>query len=192
MIPIRCKDNGDGDIMIRSEPGFQPERRFFIKKSIFGAAAVTICGYLPLSSIRNTFAAFNPDDLRFFDEDESVVLLSLTRSFLSGTNVSPDDINDVVLRLDRYFDNAYPEDQKEFRRLLVVFNNPVFVFLFSGYLKSFVSMSELQRNEYITGWMTSSWGFRRTAFQALKRLFMTMHYTRDASWNNIGYGGPLV
>jgi hypothetical protein len=178
--------------MIRSTPEFQPERRFFIRKSIFGAAAVTVGGYLSLGSIRSAIAAFDPDDLHFFDMDESEVLLSLARSMLPAANVSTEDIRDVVVRLDRYFDNAYPEDQKEFRRLLVVFNNPVFVFLFSGYPKSFVSMSELQRNVYITGWMTSSWGFRRTAFQALKRLFMTMHYTRDASWNSIGYGGPLV
>jgi hypothetical protein len=37
--------------------------------------------------------------------------------------------------------------------------------------------------------MTSSFGFRRTGFQALKRLSMSMHYTDERSWEEIGFHG---
>jgi hypothetical protein len=173
-------------------PDFGNGRRFFIKKSLLGIGVMTLGGFLSPGTARKTEPVFKHGELHFFDNEESEVVSLIVRSLISAKYASPEDIRDVVIRLDRYFEEAYPEDQSEFRRLLVVFNNPIFVLFFSGYLKSFTSMSDIQREEYLYSWMTSAWGFRRTAFQALKRLCMSMHYTRDSSWRHIGYAGPLL
>jgi hypothetical protein len=50
-------------------------------------------------------------------------------------------------------------------------------------------MDSAGQDSYLEGWMTSSLGFRRTGFQALKRLSMSMHYTDAHSWEEIGFHG---
>jgi hypothetical protein len=52
-------------------------------------------------------------------------------------------------------------------------------------------MSTESQDDYLEGWMTSRLGFRRTGFQALKRLCMSMYYTDPASFSAIGYT-PMV
>ena len=50
-------------------------------------------------------------------------------------------------------------------------------------------MDDKAQDGYFEGWMTSSLGFRRTGFQALKRLSMSMVYTDQRSFGEIGYHG---
>lgn len=170
----------------------KPDRRFFIKKSFLGAGALLFAHYLPLGCTRTPPAMKIYDELEFFSNEEAYLLSLIAERILPLRNNSERDLYDVIHRLDRFFVDSYPEDQKEFGRLLTVFNNPVFVFLFSGSLTSFDRMRGDRKDAYLRGWMVSVWGFRRTAFQALKRLLMSMYYTRDESWKEIGYDGPLV
>jgi hypothetical protein len=168
------------------------DRRFFIKKSLLGASSLLLAQFLPLgcSGTPSSFEAY--DDADFFSDDETYLLSLITKRIIPLDDGNEHDLHDVLIRLDRFFVDAFPEDQKEFRRLLIVFNNPIFIFIFSGSVRSFDRMPDAERDDYLRGWMTSRWGFRRTAFQALKRLIMSMHYTRDETWEKIGYGGPLV
>jgi hypothetical protein len=176
----------------RSDSREIPERRFFIKKTLLGAGALTFGSLLPLGCSRTTPSTGVTGMTEFFDDDEAYILLLIARRIITLDAADDGVVHDIIVRLDRYFTESYPEDQREFRRLLTVFNNPVFVFLFSGYFKSFDRMGDAQKDVYLREWMTSSWGFRRTAFQALKRLMMSMYYTHDKSWESIGFDGPLL
>lgn len=169
-----------------------PDRRFFIKKSLLGGGALAFARFLPIGCTRTPPAVKEYEDIEFFSSEETYLLSLIAERILPLGDDADHDLHDVILRLDRFFIDAYPEDQKEFGRLLTVFNNPIFVFLFSGSFISFDRMSDDQKDAYLRGWMISAWSFRRTAFQALKRLLMSMYYTRDESWVEIGYGGPLV
>jgi hypothetical protein len=53
-------------------------------------------------------------------------------------------------------------------------------------------MSPADKDSYIEDWMTSNLGFRRTGFQALKRVSMSMFYTDSRSWKEIGYEGMFM
>lgn len=167
-------------------------RRFFIKKSIFGASALAFAQLLPLGCSRHIPPCSVHPELKYFTTEEAY-LLSVIAQRIIPIRADDDAVtNDVIVRLDGYFIDALPEDQEEFTRLLKIFNHPVFVFLFAGSLTSYDRMSDSQKDNYLHGWMTSRWSFRRTAFQALKRLIMSMYYTRQESWEAIGYPGPLV
>lgn len=167
-------------------------RRFFIKKTLLGTGALAFAQFLPVGCSRHLPASEKYENLEFFSAEEAYLLSQIAGRIIPLHEGEESHLYDVIERLDEYFAGAFPEDQKEFSRLLTVFNNPVFVFIFSGSFTSFDRMSDTQKDAYLRGWMISIWGFRRTAFQALKRLIMSMHYTRDASWAEIGFGGPLI
>jgi len=168
------------------------DRRFFIKKTLLGAGALAVAQFLPIGCTRTPPVLKIYEELEYFSDEEAYLLSCIAKRIVPLGDDAGRDLHDVIIRLDRFFVDAFPEDQREFGRLLSVFNNPIFVFLFSGSFKSFDRMPDDQKDAYLRGWMISAWGFRRTAFQALKRLLMSMHYTRDESWVEIGYGGPLV
>jgi len=95
-------------------------------------------------------------------------------------------------RADQFLSGADPEVQEQFHQLLTVFNAPLFTFLFDFRFSSFLSMSPEDKNSYIEDWMTSSLGVRRSGFQALKRVCMSMFYTHSSSWKEIGYEGVFM
>jgi len=168
------------------------DRRFFIKKSLLGSGSLFLAQFLPLgcSHTPSSFEVYGGTE--FFTREEIYLMSLIAKRIIPLDDGNEHDLRDVLIRLDRFFVDAFPEDQTKFRRLLTVFNNPIFIFFFSGSVRSFDRMPDTEKDDYLRDWMLSRWGFRRTAFQALKRLIMSMHYTRDESWEKIGYGGPLV
>ena len=59
-------------------------------------------------------------------------------------------------------------------------------------MSSFLNMTLAVKDSYLHDWMTSSLGFRRTGFQALKRVSMSMFYTDSRTWKEIGYDGMFM
>jgi hypothetical protein len=82
--------------------------------------------------------------------------------------------------------------QDQLHQLFTVFNAPFFTFLFDFRFCSFLNMSALDKDSYVLDWMTSKFGFRRTGFQALKRVSLSMFYTDSRSWKEIGYEGMFM
>jgi hypothetical protein len=98
----------------------------------------------------------------------------------------------VASRADQFLAGADPEVQDQLHQLFTVFNAAFFTFLFDFRLTSFLNMSASDKDSYVRDWMTSSLGFRRTAFQALKRVCLSMFYTDNRSWKEIGYEGMFM
>jgi hypothetical protein len=98
----------------------------------------------------------------------------------------------VPVRADQFLAGADPEVQDQFHQLLSVFNAPFFTFLFDFRGSSFLNMSPGDKDSFIEDWMTSKFSFRRSGFQALKRVSMSMFYTESRSWKDIGYEGMFM
>ena len=169
-------------------------RRRFLKQSIAGFFLLSIGGVHALAQQRVTSAPFSPADLVFFTVHEYQIVQAVARRIIGPScpigNGSGEI--DVALRADRFLSLADPEVQEQIHQLLVVFNSVFFTFLFDLRLSSSLGMSGKDQDTYLQDWMTSPLAFRRTAFQALKRLCASMYYTDHHSWQEIEYVGMFL
>ena len=166
-------------------------RRRFLRRTFFGTAALFIA---PLLDVRPLSAQDAPGAARhlafFSDREYSLVSAAAGRitghTGDAGTGGEPVD---AALRADTFLSTEDPEIQDQIHLLLTIFGSPVAALLFNLSFSGFLAMDAESQDDYIRGWMTSSLAFRRTGFQALKRLSMSMHYTDERSWEEIGYHG---
>jgi len=134
-----------------------------------------------------------PKRLDFFSDHEFIVFQAIAERMIgapSEGNPSAALLN-ITMRADKFLSGTDPEVQEQFHQLLTVFNAPFFAFLFDFRFSSFISMSAEDQDSYIEDWMTSTFAFRRTGFQALKRVCLIMFYTEPRSWPEIGYDGKF-
>jgi hypothetical protein len=168
-----------------------PSRRRFLKQSAFGLVALSAARFVPALAAETPLPADVEGKLLYFSPKEYSIMETVADRIVgrSGNGTpSASDVN-VTLRADKFLSEADPEIQEQFHQLLTVFNAPAFTFLFDFRLSSFIMMTPDDQDSYIEDWMTSSLGFRRTGFQALKRTSLSMFYTEPRSWKEIGFEG---
>lgn len=132
--------------------------------------------------------------LKFFSPNEFLIMQAVAERIVgtpTHAGSTAGEVN-VALRADLFLNDADPEVQEQFHQLLTVFNGALFTFLFDFRFSSFIRMSPEDQDSYLQSWMTSSFEFRRIAFQALKRISLSMFYTESRSWNEIGYDGMFL
>jgi hypothetical protein len=169
-------------------------RRKFLKESAFGLIALSAAKLVPFESIYAEAASEIQQQLKFFSPLEFLIMKTAAARIVgssSASNAGTDEVN-VALRADAFLMDADPEIQSQFHQLLTVFNGALFAFLFDFRFSSFVNMSPADQDSYLQSWMTSSLSFRRTAFQALKRISLSLFYTDSRSWNEIHYDGMFL
>lgn len=166
-----------------------PSRRRFLKDTLFGVAILASAKLLPSSLLVAQKQAGQSAALLFFSDAEYRIVNAAAARFIgtAADGLVDNDSIDVGLRADRFLSTADDEIKEQFHLLLSVFNSAIFAFLFDFRFSSFVGMSGEHQDSYLEDWMTSHLGFRRTAFQALKRLSMSMYYTDSRSWDALGY-----
>jgi len=169
-------------------------RRRFLKETLFGAITLSAAKLIPFDVARAGVAAEVQPLLKFFSPNEFLIMQSVAERIVgmpSHTGPTARDVN-AALRADQFLFDADPEVQEQFHQLLTVFNGALFTFLFEFRFSNFIAMSPDDQVSYLQSWMTSSVEFRRTAFQALKRVSLSMFYTESRSWNEIGYDGMFL
>jgi hypothetical protein len=170
------------------------DRRRFLKRTLFGAAALMAARFLPAQYGHAGIPQSVSSRLTFFSDEEYLIVATVS-SRLTGHpmvgSLSEKDI-DVALRADHFLSTEDPELQEQFHLLLTLFNSAVVAAILEFTFSRFLNMQAEVQDEYLESWMTSSIGFRRTAFQALKRLCMSMHYTDSRSSGEIGYHGMFL
>lgn len=169
-------------------------RRKFLKETLFGAIALAAAKFIPLESVHAEIASEIQQQLKFFSPLEFLIIKKVAGRIAGASsdgNAGTDEVN-VALRADAFLAGAEPEIQEQFHQLLTVFNGALFAFLFDFRFTSFVDMSPAEQDSYLQGWMTSGLAFRRTAFQALKRISLSMFYTDSRTWNEIHYEGMFL
>jgi hypothetical protein len=168
-------------------------RRKFLKETLFGVAALSVAKFFPLG---NAYAAVAEagEPLKFFSPMEFLIMKNVAARIVgdpTGGHPGTDVVN-VAFRADAFLSNADPEVQDQFHQLLTVFNGALFAFLFDFRFSSFVDMSPAAQDSYLQSWMTSALSFRRTAFQALKRVSLSLFYTDSRTWNEVHYDGMFL
>lgn len=135
-----------------------------------------------------------PETLRYFSQHERLLVRAIADRIVGerGSSREAGDPIDVAGRADRFLATADPEVQEQIHLLLMIFNSPLVTFLFDLRFSSFLAMTAEDQDSYLQSWMTSRIAFRRTGFQALKRLCMSMYYTDESSWAEIGYSGMFL
>jgi hypothetical protein len=174
-----------------SLPAASTGRRRFLRQTLFGAAALFVAPAFPTMRLHAQVPQETARKLLFFSEHEYLVV-SAAAARLTGHiqgESGPAGSVDPALRADTFLSNEDPEIQDQIHLLLTIFNSPVAAFVFNFRFSEFLHMDPPGQDDYLEGWMTSSLAFRRTGFQALKRLSMSMHYTDEHSWEEIGYHG---
>jgi hypothetical protein len=166
-------------------------RRRFLRQTLFGAAALFVAPFLPSGSLRAQTGGDTGRKLLFFSEEEYGIVSAAAARLTGFPQEDPGskETIDRAHRADSFLSTEDAEIQDQVHLLLRVFNSPIAAFFFSFKFSSFSAMDAADQESYIGGWMTSSLGFRRTGFQALKRLSMSMHYTDERSWPEIGFHG---
>ena len=161
-------------------------RRTFLKETSFGVVALAAARLLPSSLLFAQEQATGHETLRFFNDEEYRVIAAVAARLVGPSARGEQDI-DVALRADRFLSTADPEIQSQFHLLLTIFNSVITAVLVQFRFSTFLGMNADSQDKYLQGWMTSHLAFRRTAFQGLKRLCMSMYYTDGRSWHEIGY-----
>lgn len=167
-------------------------RRKFLKETLSGVVFLSAARLIPSG---NVFANNQvPGGLLFFSPNEYLIFEAVAERLVGPATpgqVRTKDIS-VAKRADEYISGADPEVQEQLHQLFSVFNAPLFTFLFDFRTCSFLNMSHADKDSYLEDWMTSTLGFRRTGFQALKRISMSMFYTESRTWKEIGYDGMFM
>ena len=164
-------------------------RRRFLRQTAFGAAALIAARFLPSGRAAAQEGSAPPAALKFFSQDEYSVFSAAAARCTGHPAASGGGGIDTALRADAFLSTEDPEIQDQIHLLLTIFNSVFAAILLSFTFSRFVDMDGAAQDRYIEGWMTSTFAFRRTAFQALKRLSMSMYYTDERSWDEIGYHG---
>ncbi|HTP13538.1 MAG TPA: twin-arginine translocation signal domain-containing protein [Bacteroidota bacterium] len=174
--------------------GNASSRRRFLKQTTFGVLALSTANLIPHSRSAPPLPSSVEGQLKYFSSKEYLIVKSVSDRFVGpsvdGTAASGQI--DAALRADFFLAGADPEIQEQFHQLLTVFNAPLFTFLFDFRLSSFINMKPADQDSYLEDWMTSPLGFRRTGFQALKRTCLSMFYTDQRAWSEIGFEGMDV
>ncbi|MGA9408203.1 MAG: hypothetical protein WBW71_13800 [Bacteroidota bacterium] len=173
--------------------GFSSRRRF-LKETLFGAIALSAAKCIPFDSVQAEVASEIQQQLKFFSPIEFLIMQAAAGRIVgtsAGGYAGTDDVN-VALKADTFLADADPEIQDQFHQLLTVFNGALFAFFFDFRFSSFVEMSPVDQDSYLQSWMTSTLSFRRSAFQALKRVSLSLFYTDSRSWNEIHYDGMFL
>ena len=175
----------------------QPEsvsRRKFLKATLFGAACLSLSKIVPTGTLLADDLKHIPQNLVYFSPKEFLIFEAAADRLIgtpSPGQPGSDEIG-VAGRADQFLGGADPEVQEQFHQLLTVFHAPFFTFLFDFRFSSFLAMTPEDKDSYLEDWMTSSLSVRRTGFQALKRVCMSMFYTHSGSWKEIGYEGVFM
>jgi hypothetical protein len=169
-------------------------RRRFLRQTALGVVALSAAKFFPPRSLLSQIDDRIPKDLHYFFPKEHLIFEAVAERIIGPSHPGGAGAGDVGVarRADQFLAAADPEIQDQFHQLMTVFNAPFFTFLFDLRFSSFLKMSPEDKDSYLEDWMTSNLGFRRTGFQALKRISLSMFYTDNRSWLEIGYEGMFL
>ena len=169
-------------------------RRRFLRETLIGCAVLSAARFLPSSLLHSQVRGNAGTALEFFSGQELEIVKAVAARIIGLPDVTGPAANDIDVagRADRFLASADPEVQDQFHLLLAVFNSALAAFVLDFRFSSFLAMSPEGQDSYLDDWMTSRLAFRRTAFQGLKRLSMSMFYTDSRTWRECGYEAVTV
>jgi len=165
-------------------------RRRLLKRGVGGTALLLAAGGAA-SALWPTRRRTPRPGLRVFDETEASILEAVAASVLRIEPGAPPPRGvDVAGRVDGLLALSSVDVQREFRRLLRLFENGFTGLMTRTGWTSFTAASESSRGARLHAWETSRVPLFRTGYQAMKRLCAACYYSSPSAWASIGYPGP--
>lgn len=166
-------------------------RRGFLRKGLLGGLALALFGGGFLALRRGRLLPPPPEGLLTFDEREYAVLHAIASRFVVPTAGFPSaEEARTAIRADRALARADESVRQDVKRLLMLFENGLVNFLFGRRPRPFTELSPEEQDAVLREWRDSRIELRRSAFQALRVLVLTSHYSSPLTWPALGYPGP--
>jgi hypothetical protein len=186
-------------------------RRSLFKKTLGGAALLAAAGAVPVALRSTQRIPLPPTPLRFFSPDEFAVVTAFADRVLaeavpegsdgslpgpvaqavaqSPKAPSPQAVQTVV-KLDDFLAPLPPDQAKELKQLIGLFENGLFSLLGGGPPTPFTQQTPAQQERQVARWATSRVAVQRTGYQALKRLCCAVYFGSPEVYASLGYPGP--
>lgn len=170
--------------------GAPQTRRRFLKKGLFGGVLLALGGAGWLASRRGAQVAV-PGGLRVLSAGEYAVMWSIVQRLVPAREgfPSPDALG-TTAACDGIMALMEEVTQGELKQLLMLFENALPNFLFSGRTEPFTQMTPPEQEEVLAQWRDSRLKLRRTGFLALRGIVMAAYYGNRETWKAGGYPGP--
>lgn len=124
-------------------------------------------------------------------ESQRSTLGELARCLLQGAPPSSENTPELAVRCDARLSSLAPHKRNELGLAISLLGGRVGVLLAIGRPTPFRSLSDSDQARCFTAWGRSRVPQLRSAFQAVKRLVMAVHYARPEVAAATGYAGPL-
>jgi hypothetical protein len=171
-------------------PGEKASRRSVLKKGFLGAVLLALggAGFLAL---RRGPSVRLPPNLLVLDEREYAVVAALVARLIPRRQGFPAaEELETAVAVDRVMSMQDDSTRKELKLLLMLFENALPTFLFSGRTRAFTALSTDEQDQVLEEWMTSKLTLRRTGYLALRTLINASYYGNPAVWPAAHYPGP--
>lgn len=171
-------------------PWEKDTRRGFLKKGLVGGVVLALGGAGWLALRRTRPISFG-GMLQVLSPEEAAVILALADRLIPPRSGFPRPFQvDITGEVDRLIATAHPATQRDFKRLLRLFENALTGLLFERQLRTFTECTEEQQDLRLAGWAHSRLPLRRTGYRVIKRLVYTAYYTSSEIRTAVGYRGP--
>lgn len=168
-----------------------PLRRRFLKKTVLGVIALSVTRISFSSSIPSASTEAMRESKDFLSPKQFQVLEAICdRMIPAGDGLPGARELKIAGHLDIYFSKMDRPVAEQIAQLLDLFDVSPLLFDFKA--GRFTSLAAPQQDEVLKSWASSRLEFRRTGFEALKRLAMSAYYGQEATWKMIGYDGPVI
>ena len=162
-------------------------RRTFLKRGLAGGAVLLLGGgALALFPTKEQGAPTHA--LAVLEPRSFQVLVAIARRVVPPT---ADGVK-VAEGVDALLRRAPLEAQRDFNRLLGLFENALPGLLFDGRVLPFTRLSPASQDAVLAHWRDSRLTLRRTGYHALRRICLAVAYADEATWPALGYVPPPV
>lgn len=162
-------------------------RRDFLKKSLLGSVLLSSAG-LVANCRRQAAESPRPEGVLVVNAAQLKTLSKFCQAVLPDADSPSGQL--VPYRIDRELSSWQEKNQAQVKSLLALIEQGTKYFLYSW--RPFSELPAPEQQEYLHGWESSRFSFRRQAFQALRMMALFFFYSQDATWKAIGYDGPWV
>lgn len=166
------------------------KRRKFLKVGGgIGLAGLAGAGVLFARGTRKVPLPKEP--LQFFSEREYSIFHAIAETMVvvPPNAPSPEQMR-VALLADQHVARLHEDQQRDFHRLLALFDNALAGLILTGTTAPFTQLPPEGRIAFLKKWEAHRFGTIRTGFQALKRLAFACYYGNPETYASVGYPGP--
>lgn len=166
------------------------ERRKFLKVG-GGVGVAGLAGAGVLFARGTKMVPLPAEKLLYFSEREYSIFHAVAETVLVLPEKAPSvEKMQVALHADHHLARLDEDAQRDFHRLLGLFDNALAGLVLTGTTAPFTQLGPEARTAYLEKWARHRLGAIRSGYSALKRLAAASYYGNPETHASLGYNGP--